>query len=321
MNLDTLSRQNPLANPFWTGLARGLTNVAFTLPRQTRVELEGEENLPREPAIFAPNHSHKYDFLPLRYLLLKRDENLVTWIKARAFKDPIMAKILGRTGNIPLSSTGYLIAADFEALTGRRPSEEEYRLLRDHIDRGPALPEGDVFDEIQLRSRDMLGFAFDAAEMTYRQALRTLYFESMQATLALAGRCVEAGHHMHFYPQGAVSSRLTPGKVGIIEAALALDLPIIPVGISGCREVFIGQGLRSRGGTIAIRIGEALRIDAAEYGPDFRPFHPDDEDDFRTQLQADTDRVMEGINELVSPEYRWAEDGVDDGKVGIARFY
>ncbi len=321
MNLKELSGQNPIADPLWTFLITTVAAVSFSFPQRTTFVLEGEENLPTTSVIFAPNHSHKYDFLPLRSQLVKRNMHLVTWIKSRAYKDPVMAKVLGKSGNIPLSSRGYLISADFENVVGRRPSEEEYRHLRAHVDDAEPLPEGDVWKEILSTPRDMLGVFFDPQKLSYRDALRELYYKVMQATLELARQCMSVGHHMHFYPQGAVSSRLTPGKVGIIEAALALDIPIIPVGISGCREAFVGQSPRTRKGTITMRIGEPITIDKTPYGPDFRPFHPNDEDSFHARLQADTDRVMDRINALVDPAYQQADDAEYDGKVGIERFY
>ncbi|TDP63593.1 lysophospholipid acyltransferase family protein [Bradymonas sediminis] len=313
--------QSPIADPRWTLLAQGLARVAFGLPRRTKLVLEGEENLPSTPALFAPNHSHKFDFLPLRYLLLKRKMHLVTWIKAREFKDPRMAKVLWTMGNIPLSSRGFLISADFESLVGRRPTEEEYRRLRACVDEGHSLPRGEVYERMLTTPREMLGVSFDPGVMTYRQAQRGLYYRVMQGTLKLARECMGEGHHMHFYPQGAVSSRLTPGKVGVIEAALALDLPIIPVGISGCRETFVGQGALTRKGVIRVEIGAPIHVDRAQYGAGFRPFHPDDEDGFRELLQADADRVMARINDLVDPAYRFSEEAEYDGKRGIARFY
>ncbi|MFU8807271.1 MAG: hypothetical protein ACNA8W_25910, partial [Bradymonadaceae bacterium] len=119
----------------------------------------------------------------------------------------------------------------------------------------------------------------------------------------------------------AVSPQLSGGKIGIIGAALALGLPIIPIGISGCREAFKGESPASRGGTIKIRFGAPITIDPAPYGANFRPFHPDDEETYRLQLQVDTDRIMEHINNLIEPQYQWAPDAADGGKVGVARFY
>src|SRR5690554_3441409 len=144
-----LSEYNPVADPVWSFLGARAAGLSFALAGRTKLVLEGEENLPTAPVLFAPNHSHKYDFLPLRYLLNKRKNmHLVTWIKSRAFKDPVMAKVLGKMGNIPLSSRGYLISADFEKVVGRRPSEQEYRHLRAHVDDAVVLPAGEVFAKI-----------------------------------------------------------------------------------------------------------------------------------------------------------------------------
>ncbi|MBA2664538.1 MAG: 1-acyl-sn-glycerol-3-phosphate acyltransferase [Bradymonadaceae bacterium] len=321
MNLSTLKGTEPVARARWSRGVYRAAMVSFALGGRTRVAIEGEQYLPREPAIFAVNHTHSYDFLPMRVALFGRGLNLVTWIKARAFGDPLSAAFFSKTGNIPLCSRGYVIAADFRDLIGRRPSEDEYRALRDFIDDSVALPDNALFAKLQGEPRDMLGIRFEPSTTGYRDAIRTLYFEMMQATLELARRCVEAGHHMQIYPQGSVSRRLSPGHVGIIHAAMALRLPIIASGQSGCREAFVGAGPLTRKGQIVLRLGEPAHIDYSAYPGDFRAFHPDDEDRHRARLEADTAGIMERVNALLDPAYQWAPDRQSDGKQGTARFF
>jgi hypothetical protein len=243
----------------------------------------------------------------------------MTWIKARDYAHPAMRWILGKGGNIPLASRGYVIAADFAAVHGRRPREDEYRALRDHVDTGAALDPG---LEASLRApRTMAGVAVDLRD-GYRSAIRQAYHVLMQETLRLARQGRDAGRHQHVYPQGATSRQLTPGHPGAVQAALALGVPIVPVGMSGCREVFVGRNHPlTRGGEVVVRLGAPRHVDPAIVPPGFRPFHPDDEDAHAHALQTETDRLMEAINALCEPAYRWADDGVSDAKRGVARFY
>jgi len=290
------------------------------LPPRTQVELSGTENLPKGPAVLCPNHTHKFDFLPLRtVLLLQGDLQLMTWIKARDYKSPGMRWILGKGGNVPLVSRGYLIAADFAEVHRRKPTEEEYRQLRAHIDDGTPL--SDALSQALQTPRRIAEVAVDLTT-GYRQALRDAYRTLMAESLRLAREGTALGRHQHVYPQGATSKQLTPGHPGAVQAALALDIPMVPVGMSGCREVFIGKDHPvARGGRITIRIGKPMAVQRDALPRAFRPFDPDHEDQYKDALQAQTDRLMHEINELCEPAYRWAPDLRSDAKQGIARFY
>ena len=317
--LDLLRHTDPICSPGWTLAGRSAGDLLFWLPPRARVEVSGLENLPSGPAIFAPNHTHKFDFFPLRCALLHRGLQLMTWIKARDYRQPAMRWILGKGGNIPLCSRGYLIASDFAAVQGRRPSEAEYRALRRHVDEGSPLDE--PLDGGLRRSRRIADVAVDF-DRGYREAIRQAYAVLMQETLRLARIGRDAGRHQHIYPQGATSRQLTPGHPGAVQAALALDVPIVPVGMSGCREVFVGRGHPlTRGGRVVIRFGTPFAVSRSMVPASFRPFHPDDEDAHQAALQAETDRLMAAINELCEPAYRFADDGVSDAKRGVARFY
>jgi 1-acyl-sn-glycerol-3-phosphate acyltransferase len=305
----------------WTRTTCLFADVLFALPRRTRVTFEGLERLPDEPAIVSPNHTHKFDFLPIRSkLLTTRGIEMATWIKARDYQSGAMALFFDQTGNIPLVSRGYIIAADFAVLHGRRPNEEEYRPLRAWVDEEGPQPDGAVFEPLVAKPRAVLGFDFDPSVETYDAAIRRIYAAFMVETLQLAERVRDAGIHQQIYPQGATSSQLTPGKTGAVQAALALELPIVPVGMSGCREVFVGSTPLTRGGEIVIRFGEPLDVQGVT-GGDVRAFQPDWEAEHRQVLQAKTDELMDRLNELVEPAYRWADDRFSDGKRGVKRFY
>lgn len=306
---------NPLSTPLATKLcATGAQTFLGATPISIRVI--NAESLPDGPAIFSPNHTHKFDFLPIRSALFDT-HRLITWIKARDYSDPIMRRFFNAAGNVPIVSRGFVISADVITRFGRRPTEVEYRALRDHVDRGTALPESLVFDILQTESRDICGRRFDVNQETYADAIQSTYFDYMNATLAHGKTIRDAGCHQHIYPQGAVSPHLTPGRTGAVQAAIALDLPIVPVGISGCIETFRKDWPFGRG-EIRIKIGDPIQIQSFENA---RPFHHAWEKQHEVFLQQETERLMNRIHDLIDRQYRWASDPEQiTGKTGIARF-
>ncbi len=317
--LELLRETNPICTPAWSLAGRVFNDLIFWAPPRATIALDGLENVPRGPAIFCPNHTHKFDFLPMRAALLHHDMQLMTWIKARDYKHPAMRWILGKGGNIPLVSRGFLIASDFAAVHRRKPTDEEYRALRQHVDEGASLDESVARG---LRgARTIAGVTVDP-RLDYRGAIRAAYRVLMGESLRLARQGRDVGRHQHVYPQGATSRQLTPGHIGAVQAALALGLPIVPVGVSGCREVFVGRDHPlTRAGRVTIRIGAPIEVPRECVSAGFVPFDPDHEDEHKPALQAQTDRVMDAINALCERSYQWADDLRSDGKQGVARFY
>ena len=313
-DLDNMQTIDPLGPKFGKWLTTRVAGLSFAIPR-TQLVVEGSEHLPDGPAIFSPNHTHKFDFLPVRYALIKT-HRLITWIKARDYNDPMMRAFFDAAGNLPIASRGYIISADFIAQRGTRPTETEYRALRDHVDHGEPLPEGAPFDDLQSNARSIGGVGFDPTTTTYRNAIQETYRLYMEQTLRLAKIVRDAGAHQHIYPQGAVSRQLTPGKTGAVQAAMALGLPIVPVGISGCIESFYKNTPWSSG-AIKIRIGEPIEFDAPTGA---RFFDAEWEAENATSLNAQTEQLMGTIHDLVDHHYGWASNSTSDGKTGVARF-
>ncbi len=320
LDFEELVTTNPICEPSWMAGSRVLSRGLFRLPRKTKIEVVGLENLHSAGlAIVSANHTHRYDFLPIRFALSKHDIELVSWIKARDYRKRHLSHVLSKMGNIPIASRGYLIAADFARELGRPPTEDEYRQLRNHVDNGFELD--DQLLSALARPRSIMGSSADPHTHGYSGAIRHAYYEFMMTTLHKARIARDAGRHQHIYPQGATSSQLTPGKIGAVQAAIALGLPIVPVGISGCREVFVGPTPFSRGGRVNIRFGEPMHIPKDIVPADFRPYHPEDEAAQQEVLAKWTQDLMERIADLCDPHCRWAADLKSDAKQGIDRFY
>lgn len=325
IDLDIMNRFNPTSHPLWEwGGACVAMGIIKTSPG-TRVDFYNLEALPSRPVILAMNHTQFYDFLPLRVPLLFKGHRCVSWVKARAYRNTYASKFLMRTGNIPICSKGYIVASDFFALFERPPTNEEYEALRVHLKDNAPFPEDNaIFARLQYATRDILGRPFDPKQETWREAIRETFYDFMQITLEKTRRCVERGDHVHVYPQGTIAPRLVSGKTGIIQTALALNLPILAVGVSGCREAYIGSTPFMKGGShFTVRFADnPYIVPRDEFPPNYRPFHLDDELAHRDKLQHHVNRVMDQLNELVEPHYQWADEAtLAELKRGVDRFF
>ncbi|MEC9442761.1 MAG: 1-acyl-sn-glycerol-3-phosphate acyltransferase [Myxococcota bacterium] len=323
-DLKTLAAVDSSCKPNWGRGASDISRLMFWLSPGSSVEIENLDALPREPVIVAMNHTHFYDFLPLRAPLYSKGRHFVSWVKARAYKDPIAGKLLHNTGNVPICSRGYVIAADYFAVFGERMTNDQYRAVRDHVDHGKDLPTDDPrLERLATEGRDILGWSFNPSTHSYGQAIRMIFYDLMQLSLQKTAESVSRGEHVHIYPQGSIAARLIPGKIGTVEAALALGLPILPVGVSGCRETFIGGSpVPAPGQKIIVRYGKRLHsIPREEFPKNYRPFHPDDQAPQREKLEHYTRKIMEDLNELLEPDYQWASDLQSDAKTGVTRFF
>jgi len=304
----------------WVPLTVLLGRAVFGLQPSLKLRLEGIDLVPDSPCIIATNHTHNYDFLPLRYLFYHHRRLLMsTWIKARAWQHPAMMHYLSNTGNVPLASRGYIISADFKSLIGRKPSDQEYRALRDHLDQGAALPDEEVFQRLAGEKRAVLGMDFNPSVRLYSDMMELCFDEFMEATLTVAERAVQFGHYQHLNPQGTRSSRLTQGKPGTIHIAARLGLPILPVAVLGMREAMPNQGLRSAGGEVVVRCGEAYTPNLAQLSSSYRPFFVEQASD-QEVIDRELSALMQKINALCDERYCMRQDYVTDGKVGVDRF-
>jgi 1-acyl-sn-glycerol-3-phosphate acyltransferase len=110
----------------------------------------------------------------------------------------------------------------------------------------------------------------------------------------------------------------------VAQVAQHLGVDIVPVGCNGSNLVYPGNSPFAKGGRIVYRIGRPLRLDGSELR-DYRvtePFRPFtlDAGVHREAFQGMTDVVMEHINELLDPEYQYADEQTSDGVRGLDRF-
>ena len=313
-------RQRAIAHPLWLWVGGTALDLQERLT-QTRIDVEGFDRLSRTPVLLASNASHMYDVFPLRCLLRRSGIPTVSVAKGKYFQQPMMQWALGRVGVVPIVSRGYLLVADFVAVHSRRPDETEYHALRRHVDSDVPLPASRALDVLRDTTRDIVGFEFTPSIESYRHAMLRAYESCMLETVRLAKSAVERGHHVHLYPEGTVSSRLSTGRRGAVQLARALGLAIQPVGISGCREAFARpHSARLRGGRITIRFGAPWTHATAALPSAFKPFPPQHERDCAPLLDEATASLMQRIDDLLEPSYRHSPTHVHDGSSGVGRF-
>lgn len=306
LDRDFFRTYRPLPSPFWEWVGahswRTLEKIAGT-----KVVFENFEP-PSTPVVFATNSTQKYDFMPIRVELERRKIPTVTITKGKNYHSAVGGFLLSRLGVLPIVSRGYVLMVDFTSVLKRRPSESEYRALRSHLDEGLALPA--ELNALRDTRRTLLGHDYEPPD--YRALLQRVYAGAMSETVRLAREAVAAGSHVHIYPEGTVSTRLGTGRIGAVQLAHALRLPIVPVGMSGCREAMF-----FRGGPITIRFGKPIHVSLPN---DLKPFDPEDEKRHRNILLAATEQVMAGIDALLEPAQQRREGFTGDGTQGTKRF-
>ena len=165
--------------------------------------------------------------------------------------------------------------------------------------------------------RTVLGRPFDPTTETYGEMVNQVFGALARESISLARIALDRGSSLVIAPQGVFTSRLTKGRIGGVQFAAALGLPMIPVGVSGMLEAYPNQGLRSIGGTVHLRFGAPVDISLPT---DHIPFDKACEVRFAAQLESETQRVMEAINGLLEPAYQWDDNPEGDGIQGVARF-
>lgn len=330
LDLDRLHRIRLKAKPvFQRVVAYALLAPNYELPPRVRIEFEGTDNVPDEPVILAMNHTDRYNYWPFQYAWWRRRGRFTaTWVKGKYYESEWVGRFMEMTNNIPTVSRGYLITKDMMATLGRRPSDEEYQALRELVNaaaHGEARePDPRVPEVLLERPRDILGRRFDPASEGYGEAIDQLFRAMMRRFVDLNEEAASLGLDLLIFPQGTRSVRLSKGHIGLAQMAMYLDRPVVPVGCSGSDRLYPGGSpIAKKPGRVVYRFGEPVRREDAAAWVDrseFEPFTPEAETEHRAAFQAYVDDIMERIEQLVDPEYRFAEDGESHGVSGSSRF-
>lgn len=313
LDLERLERVKLHRRPWGQVLIANLgLAVDYRLPRRTEIVLEGVEHLSRPDRVFfAMNHTDRYNYWPFQYQLYRQKLGFTaTWVKGKYYENRGVGAFMDAMNNIPLPSRGYVIATRFQRATRRKPTRDEYRLLRDLVDRTRSLdeplPEG-VADDLADFVGEGAAFldSFDAA------------FDAMiRRVVALNRRAIfDLDLNILVFPQGTRSKRLTRGRTGLVQMAQHLGVDIVPVGCNGSDQLYPGDSPFSKGGRVVYRIGEPIRLDAPEHRAlrvpsEAIPLTRDASARYEDRYQALTERVMDAIDALLDPQYRRDREAV-----------
>lgn len=279
-----------------------LLGLDYRFPRRTTIEVEGLERIPQDRSVFlAMNHTDRYNYWPLQYFMHRQGlRYTATWVKGKYYQKPLMAWFMDQTGNIPLPSRGYVLAAEFQRGSGRAPSSEEYRALR-------VLAEGRQPDALPPAVADWLDQQGGAA--AWGEAQRALFAQMMAEVMRINRDAFDVGLHLLVFPEGTRRRRLGPGHTGLIQAAWHLGAAIVPIGCNGSDRVYPGDSPSAGGGRIVYRVGLPLEADGPELGglrvtERYTPFTLEASQRHGAAFQAGTDVVMRHIAPLLDPEYQ-----------------
>lgn len=296
-----------------------------------KIRIEGFENVPTdEPVYLAMNHTDRYNYFPFLYeMWLSHSEHAAVWVKGKYYENYFVGKFMEWSNLIPTPSKGYIITSDFHHTLGRAPTDAEYKAIRTRLDTyredGDILPltSDEVPETILATPRNVLGGDFDPSQKHYAEFLRDLFRRMMIQFVDLNRRAFETGINVLVFPQGTRSVRLSKGHIGLAQMALHLQRTVVPIGCNGSDRVHPGDSPFIRKGEIVYRVGQPIRPeDMQRFMPDepFVPFTTHADTRYREQFEGYIDVVMRAINELVDPEYQFAENLESDGVQGMRRF-
>ncbi len=309
-------------------VANTMLLIDYHVPRRTEIVFEGVENIPRDRSvIFAMNHTDRHNYWPFQYKMCRLGLPFTaTWVKGKNYENPVAAWVLDHCNNIPLPSRGFVIATEFRKHTDRAPTEQEYRLMRDLVDRRRDWDAGLPDDAGPHVPAFIAAFGGAQGADGFLEAFDALFEAMIRESLRLSRRALqELGNNLLVFPQGTRSIRLLRGRTGMMQAAWHLGHAIVPVGCNGSDKLYPGLSPFSKGGRVVYRIGKPLELDGPELSPhrvpaDVLPFMREATQQYGEVYQAGIDVVMNHIDALLDPKYRFAGDTSEDAAKGINRF-
>lgn len=297
-------------------IARTFIAADYRLPRRTTITIDGLERMThQQPYLVAMNHTDRFNYAPFMAHLDKVGlPPLAPWVKGKYYQKPWLAKLLTWCACTPVPSRGFLLTVDWLARMNRPPSDEEYRQLR-YLGDGMEL-EAEFLPDVEKYLKLAPGGGREGYVPLFQEHFRRLSTELVRINI----EALDSGYRPLVFPQGTRSRRLTPGFSGIVQMALHLKVPILPVGVSGSDKLYPGNSIRSRGGNVHYTIGELYDPSAVPEAPsDFMPLTIAASAQHGERFGQLTDQLMDRINDLLPPDYQYDPDGPRT-RQGIRRF-
>jgi 1-acyl-sn-glycerol-3-phosphate acyltransferase len=296
-----------------------------------KTTFEHAERLQGEPVIFAMNHTDRYNYFPFQaHLWRTYNRFTATWVKGKYYENAFVGGFMEKTNQLPTVSRGYLITKDFQAVTGRPPTDEEYEAARQWVDaaatgNGESVrPASGVLPEALLtKPRDVLGRGFEPDKEDWANYVNSIFRTMMRHFVELNEEAARLQLDLLIFPQGTRSVRLLPAHIGISQIALHLKLPIVPVGCNGSDRVYPDVSPWGKRADIVYRIGEPIPYESLtdfHIHESYEPFSPDAEQRHGEEFEGLAALITDRIEDLLDERYKRASAVGGDATEGSARF-
>lgn len=298
-------------------IARTYLTFDYRFPVRTTVSIDGLEKLDhRQPFLMAMNHTDRFNYAPFMVHLDRLGlPPLAPWVKGKYYRKAWLAKLLISCACTPVPSRGFLLTLDWVARMARNPEDEEYRQLR-------RLGDGEAVEEELLPGvAEYLAQAPGGGREDFFPLFQE-HFESLSAALVRINvEALELGYRPLIFPQGTRSKRLTPGFSGIVQMALHLKVPILPVAVSGSDLIYPGNSSRSKGGHVHYTVGDLYDPSSEPDAPSgFLPLTIAASRDHGPAFKELTSNLMDRLNDLLPEEYQYDPEGLANTRTGARRF-
>lgn len=285
-------------------LARCVLGLDYRLPgKRTTITIDGLEHLEGDqPMMVAMNHTDRFNYMPFMKELDRLGYcPLAPWVKGKYYQNPRLARLLSWCACMPVPSRGFLLSLDWLARRGSPPNAQEYRQLR-------MLGDGDWSgaEDLEPTVADYLAAAPGGGVEGFTEAFHA-HFEGLSSEVVRINfEAMGKGYRPLVFPQGTRSRPLTRGFSGIVQMALHIGVPIVPVGVSGSDLLYPGDIPFSKGGHVHYRVGRPFDPGAEHGAPrDFVPLTIRASQQHGEAFDRLTQGLMDRINDLLAPEYQY----------------
>jgi 1-acyl-sn-glycerol-3-phosphate acyltransferase len=304
IDIDYLQKIRLVSRPLGQRIvANFLLMPNYHLFAKVDIQIENIERIPRdENVIFAMNHTDRFNYWPFQYKLFKTREFPFTtvWVKAKYYKNALLAKGLDLCNLIPVPSMGYLIEEFYRQKFNRRMDKSLYRVVKDLID--GRIAEAGPNERAAIEALQAMGDQFADYVRGYYESVMEKVAELSRAALC------EQKLNLIIFPEGTRSVKLAEGRTGLAQLALHTEKKIVPVACNNSEEVYRGSLPFARSGRITYRIGEPLSVQEQlkEYRirEPFRLLSRESQQRYREQFEGVTRIVMASIEGMLDEKYR-----------------
>jgi 1-acyl-sn-glycerol-3-phosphate acyltransferase len=313
VNIKFLDKINLATSP-WAQkfVARAILDPNYHLFAKVKIKMENIENIPKgESVIFAMNHTDRFNYWPFQYKLLRAKDYPFTtvWVKGTYFNNKILGQLLKLCNTFPVPSKGYIIREQFKKTFQRSTTRDEYRMIKDLLDKKISLP--DVLYGASQEVRDLLSDKWDrmsSAGASFLQFIENNYYTMMEKVAQISlGALFEKKLSIIIFPEGTRSVKLSEGRSGIAQLALHSEKAVIPVGCNGSETVYPGSSPIARSGTITYRIGKPMTVrdhfKEFRIKEKFKLFSKESQQKYQEVFNAATEAIMKNIDVLLDDRY------------------